>query len=97
MILLKIMGYLLRQLIEVMFGSNKDIGFDVKHHESPRAKPSIEKDPKLDLKALAPYLRNIFIGKGDILPVIIASDLNMQQVECLVKVLKRFKSYWVDY
>ena len=33
----------------------------------------------------------LFLGKCDTLPVIIASYLNMQQVECLVEMLKRFK------
>ena len=36
-------------------------------------------------------MRYVFLGKGDTLPVIIASDLNMHQVESLVEVLKRFK------
>ena len=63
----------------------------MQHRESPPAKPSIEEAPKLDLKALPPHLRYVLLGKGDTLPVIISSDLNMQQVECLVEVLKRFK------
>ena len=63
----------------------------MKHRESPPAKPSIEEAPKLELKALSPHLRYVFLGKGNTLSVIIASDLNMQQVECLVEVLKRFK------
>ena len=33
-------------------------------------------------------MRYVFLGKGDTLPVIIASDFNMQQVECLVEVLR---------
>ena len=53
-------------------------------------KPSTEEAPKLELKALPPYLRYEFLGKGNTLPVIIASDLNKQQDESLVKVLKRF-------
>ena len=63
----------------------------MKNRESPPAKPSIEKAPKLELKALPPHLRYEFLGNGDTLPVIIASYLNEQQVESLVKVLKRFK------
>ena len=55
------------------------------------AKPSIEEAPKLELKALPPHLRYEFSGNGGTLPVIIASDLNEQQVESLVKVLKRLK------
>ena len=63
----------------------------MKNRESPPAKPSIEEAPKLELKALPPPLRYEFLGNGDTLSVIIASDLNEQQVESLVKVLKRFK------
>ena len=63
----------------------------MQHRESPPAKPSIEEAPKLELKPLTPHLRYVFFGKDDILLVIIASDLNVHQVESLVKVLKRFK------
>ena len=70
----------------------------MKNRESPPAKPSIEEAPKLELKALPPHLRYEFLGNGDTLPIIIASDLNEQQVESLVKVIKKVqKSYWVDY
>ena len=47
--------------------------------------------PKVYLKALPPHLRYVFLGKGDTLPVIIASDLDVHQVETMVEVLKRFK------
>ena len=63
----------------------------MKHHESPPAKPSIEEAPKVEFKSLPPHLRYVFLGKGYTLPVIIASDLNVHQVESLVEVLKRFK------
>ena len=63
----------------------------MKNCESPPVKPSIEEAPKLELKALPPHLRYEFLGNGDTLPVMIASDLNGQQVESLVKVLKSFK------
>ena len=63
----------------------------MKNRESPPAKPSIKEAPKLELKALPPHLRYEFLGNGDTLPVIIASDLDEQQVQSLVKVLKRFK------
>ena len=63
----------------------------MKNRESQPAKPSIEKAPKLELKCLPPHLRYKFLGNGDTFLVIIASDLNEQQVESLVKVLKRFK------
>lgn len=69
----------------------KKLDLDMKYRESPPMKSSIEEAPKLKLKFLPPHLRYVFLGKGDTLPVIIASDLNVEQVECLVEVLKRFK------
>ena len=69
----------------------KKYELDMKNRVSPPAKPSIEEAPKVELKALPPHLRYEFLGNGDTLLVIIASDLNEQQVESLVKVLKRFK------
>ena len=70
---------------------SKKYELDMKNRESPPTKSSIEEAPKLELKALPPHLRYEFLGNGDILPVIIASDLNEQQVQSFVKVLKRFK------
>ena len=75
---------------DVLFKSKK-YELDMTNHESPTAKPSIEKAPKIQLKALPPHIRYEFLRNGDTLPVIIASDLNEPQVESLVKVLKRFK------
>ena len=75
---------------DVRFKSKK-YELDLKNREPPPVKPSIEEAPKLELKALPPHLRYEFLGNGDTLPVIIAWDLNEQQVESLVKVLKRFK------
>ena len=63
----------------------------MKHCESPPAIPSIVEALKLDLKALPSYLKYVFLGRDDTLPVIIALDLNLQQVEYLVEVLNRFK------
>ena len=69
----------------------KKYELEMMNRESPPAKPSIEEAPKLELKALPPHLRYEFLVNGDTFPEIIASDLNEQQVESLVKVLKRFK------
>ena len=69
----------------------KKYELDMKNRESPPAKPSIEEALKLELKALPPHLRYEFLWNGDTLPVIIALDLNEQQVDSLVKVLKSFK------
>ena len=59
--------------------------------ESPLMKPSIEEAQKLELKPLPPHLRYVLLRKDDTLPVIIASDLNLEHVKYLVEVLKRFK------
>ena len=69
----------------------KKYELDMKNRESSPAKPSIEEAPKLELKALPPHLWYEFLRNSDTLTVIITSDLNEQQVESLVKVLKRFK------
>ena len=69
----------------------KKLELDMKHRESPPAKPSIEKAPKVELKDQPPYMWYVFLGKGDTLQVIIALDLNVHPVERLVEVLKRFK------
>ena len=69
----------------------KKLELDMKHRESPPVTPSIEEAPKVELKPLPPHLRYVFLAKGKTLSVIIASDLNVHQVESLVEVLKRFK------
>ena len=63
----------------------------MQHYESPSTKMSTEEAPKLELNPMPPHLRYVFLGKDGILPVIIALDLNVHQVESLVKLLKRFK------
>ncbi|KAK4731214.1 hypothetical protein R3W88_024202 [Solanum pinnatisectum] len=47
----------------------KRLEFDMKNRDSPSAKPSVDKPPKLDLKALPPHLRYVFLGKDKILLV----------------------------
>ena len=69
----------------------KTKNLDMRNRESRPSKPSIEEAQNIEQKALSPHLRYEFLGNGDTLSVIIASDLNEQQVESLVKVLKRFK------
>ena len=63
----------------------------MKHRESPLAKTSIEEAAKVEVKALQPHLRYVFLEKSDTSQVIIASDLNMHQFESFVEVLKWFK------
>ena len=69
----------------------KKLELDMKHRESPPAIPSIVEAPKLYLKDLLPHLKFLFLGINYSLLVIIAADVNGQQVECLMAVLKRFK------
>ena len=45
---------------DVRFKPNK-LELDMKHRESPPAKPSIEEAPKVELKAIPPYLRYVFL------------------------------------
>ena len=45
-------------------------------------KPSIEEATKLELEVLPPHLRYVFLVIDDTMPVIIAGNLNRQQVEC---------------
>ena len=55
-------------------------------HVNP-VRPSIEEAPKLELKALPPHLRYVFFGRFETLPITIASDFNVKQVQYLVDVL----------
>ena len=59
----------------------KKLELDMKHRESPPLRPSIGVASELELKALPTHMVCIF-GRDDSLPVIIASDFNVQQVEC---------------
>ncbi|XP_049394609.1 uncharacterized protein LOC125858867 [Solanum stenotomum] len=70
---------------------SKRLELDMKNHDSPLARLSVKEALKLELKALPSYLRYVFLGKAGTLPVIIAADLNVAQVEALLSVLKRFK------
>ncbi|MCQ8077603.1 hypothetical protein NP267_23975, partial [Salmonella enterica] len=64
----------------------KKYELDMKNRESPPTRPSIVEAPKLELKALPPHLRYVYLGEENTFPVIIAADLNVRQVECLVTV-----------
>ena len=46
---------------------------------------------KLELKILPDTLKYVFLGSNDTLPVIIASDLNADQEDQLIKILKEQK------
>ncbi|XP_062155263.1 uncharacterized protein LOC133863335 [Alnus glutinosa] len=53
--------------------------------------PSLESPPKLELKPLPDKLKYAFLGSNDTLPVIIASDLQKDQEDSLLAVLKKHK------
>ncbi|XP_049378025.1 uncharacterized protein LOC125842747 [Solanum stenotomum] len=59
--------------------------------DKPTTKPSIEEPHVLELKQLPGHLRYVFLGENKTLLVIVAANLNVEQVQTLVKVLKRFK------
>ncbi|CAN6573008.1 unnamed protein product [Malus baccata var. baccata] len=66
----------------------------VEHLEPPRSHliPSIVKAPKLELKPLPPHLKYAYLAEFETLPVIIASDLNPNEEDKLMRVLKESKS-----
>ncbi|XP_028772272.1 uncharacterized protein LOC114729441 [Neltuma alba] len=53
--------------------------------------PSLEEPPTLELKALPSNLHYAYLGSNNTLPMIISSDLTVQQEEQLVEVLKAHK------
>ena len=59
--------------------------------DRPRLQPSLVEPPSLELKPLPSHLRYVFLGSNETLPVIIACDLNSQQEEKLMEVLKAHK------
>ncbi|XP_062093785.1 uncharacterized protein LOC133799807 [Humulus lupulus] len=54
-------------------------------------KPSIEEPPELELKVLPSHLRYAYLGPSSTLPVIISAELNHDQEEKLLEVLRKFK------
>ncbi|XP_076940446.1 uncharacterized protein LOC143609623 [Bidens hawaiensis] len=55
-------------------------------------KPSLICPPKVEWKELPSHLKYVFLGEGETLPVIIASNLNEAQEEGLLDVLKAHKA-----
>ena len=53
--------------------------------------PSLESSPKLELKPLPDRLKYAFLGSNDTLLVIIASDLQKDQDDSLLEMLKEHK------
>ncbi|XP_062080310.1 uncharacterized protein LOC133785064 [Humulus lupulus] len=54
-------------------------------------KPSIEEPPELELKVLPSHLRYAYLGPSSTLPIIISAELNHDQEEKLLEVLRQFK------
>nr|GEX70142.1 DNA-directed DNA polymerase [Tanacetum cinerariifolium] len=59
--------------------------------KNDHAKSSIEEPPELELKDLPSHLEYAYLEGADKLPVIIAKDLNVDEKEALLKVLKSHK------
>ena len=59
--------------------------------DSKILKPSIEEPPQLELKPLPEFLKYVFLGPNNTLPVIISSTLNHEQEAKLLEVLKECK------
>ena len=57
-----------------------------------KMKPSLEEPPVLELKLLPEHLKYAFLGQGETLPVIIASDLMQEQEQALLRVLHNHKA-----
>ena len=74
------------------------LDLDKKHRESPPARPSIVEALKLELKVLPPNLRYVFLGTDDTFSVIIVSESNGKQVDCLVASAEEVQvSHWLNY
>ncbi|XP_015162309.1 uncharacterized protein [Solanum tuberosum] len=69
----------------------KILDLDLKNRPSPPAKPSIEEPPVLELKQLPSHLRYVFLGANNTLPMILAANLNDEQVQVVIKVLITYK------
>lgn len=54
---------------------------DLKSHETPPTRPSIEKPLVWELKAVLNHLRYVFLGANNTLLVIIAANPNDEHVE----------------
>ncbi|KAK4707341.1 hypothetical protein R3W88_033115 [Solanum pinnatisectum] len=69
----------------------KKLDLDFKNRPNPLTKLSIEEPPVLELKYLPNDLRYVYLGTNNTLLVILATNLNEEQVQAIVKVLTRFK------
>ncbi|XP_035844516.1 uncharacterized protein LOC118491142 [Helianthus annuus] len=56
-------------------------------HIDTQLKPSLESPPQVELKTLPKHLKYAFVGDNNTLPVIIASNLSLEQEKALMEVL----------
>lgn len=56
-----------------------------------RLKSSIEEPPEIELKPLPEHLEYVFLAEGSQLPVIIASNVTVEQKSKILSVLKKYK------
>ena len=66
------------------------LDLDLKNRESPLAKLSILELPQLELKPFPSHLQYFFLGENNILPIIVAGDLEPCQVDALKLIVKKF-------
>nr|GEW27938.1 reverse transcriptase domain-containing protein [Tanacetum cinerariifolium] len=80
-------------LIEKMLNDNpfQLPPMDFNQGEVVKEKSSIEEPPELELKELPSHLEYAYLEGVDNLPIIIAKDLNVDEKEALLKVLKSYK------
>ena len=64
---------------------------EIDDNRGRRLKPSIEDPPILELKELPNHLEYAFLGEEATLPMIIASNLKVEQKEKLLNVLSQHK------
>ena len=57
----------------------------------PQPISSIESSPKSELKVLPNHLKYVYLGENETFPVIIASDLTLEQEQLLLPILKKNK------
>ena len=73
------------------FEPNKRKYFEELGTGPSRTLPSIQKPPVLELKQLPSHLRYAFLGESSTLPVIISSELSLENEEKLLRVLRKYK------
>lgn len=60
--------------------------------ETKKLRPSVEKAPKMELKPLPVYLKYVFLGKNETLPIINSSSPEPGLEHKLISVLRKCKT-----